>query len=199
MQKIGIKIIGLNEVMSKEIAKILQTFIIKGNYSIPFIIYQMQNEKIIELDINKDEEINSFINSMEEFDKKGISYCLYGLIDDKWEQVELDSFDLERIPEWQFIILRLVIVGYFIISFFKIFTIYDWYTITYELNGIISAIGAIVTAFIPIVSSLFSYWSATELWHWNSYFVLFIYFLYYLPIIIFIIYVIFFKLFYKDR
>ena len=201
MQKIGIKIIDLNEATPRNIAKALQSFIIEGDYSIPSIIHQMQNGEIIELDVSKEENMPEFISTTEEFDEEEIGYELYAFVEDKWEQRELDSFDLDRTPKWQLVTIGLVVMGYFVMSFFEIFAIYDWYSIRYEWSGILSAVGAMVTAFIPVVGSLFAYWSATELWQWNSYFTLFLYFWYYLPIIIFILYAILWilKLLYGDR
>lgn len=201
MQKIGIKIIDLSEATPKNIAQALQSFIIEGDYSIPSIIHQMQNEKIIELDVSKEENMPEFISTMEEFDEEEIGYELYAFVEEKWEERELESFDLNRTPEWQLMSIGLVVVGYFVMAFFEIFAIYDWYTIKYEWGSIISAVGAVVTAVIPVVGSLFAYWSATELWQWNSYFALFLYFWYYLPIVLLLLYSIFWiiKLFYGDR
>ncbi|RUM76811.1 MAG: hypothetical protein DSZ11_00010 [Sulfurovum sp.] len=201
MQKIGIKIIDLNKSTPRNIAKTLQSFIIEGDYSIPSIVYQMHNENIIELDVSKEENMPEFISTMGEFDEEEIEYQLYAFVEDKWEQRALDSFDLDRTPEWQLMTIGLVVIGYFVMAFFEIFAIYDWYSMRYELNGILSAVGAVVTAIIPLVGSLFSYWSATELWQWSGSFAFIFYFWYYLPILFLILYFIFWiiKIFYADR
>ena len=201
MQKIGIKIIDLNEATPRNIAKSLQSFIIEGDYAIFSIIHQMQNEKIIELDVSKEENMPEFISTTEEFDEEEIEYELYAFVEEKWEQRELESFDLDRTPAWQLMTIGLVVIGYFVMAFFEVFAIYDWYNIRYELSGIASSIGAVVTAVIPVVGSLFAYWSATELWQWNSYVALILYFWYYLPIVLFLIYAIFWilKLLYAER
>jgi len=188
MQKIGIKIIDLNEATPKNIAKALQSYIIEGDYALSSIIYQIQNREIVVLDVSNEENMPQFLVTAEDFDEEDIKYELYALVDGEWEKKDIDDFGLDRTPKWLVMTIGLVVIGYFVMAFFEIFAIYDWFTIKYELGGVISTIGAIITSIIPIAGSLFAYWTATEIWHWSSLFSFLLYFWYYIPIVGFILY-----------
>jgi len=69
------------------------------------------------------------------------------------------------------------------------------------MNSLVAMVVSAVTAFVPIVGSVFAYFGATELWHWNSTLTLFLYFWYYLPLIGFMLYLLWliFWIFFKDK
>ncbi len=201
MQKIGLKIINTNYVSYKSISQDLQRFILEGDYSIASIIQQLKEEEMIVLDISNEEHMPELEIIIEEFDDNDIEYQLYQEVEDEWKEVELDDLDLDRNPEWLIFIVGVAFVGYLLFSFIEIFAIYDWYIIKYDIPKFFSAIAGVVTAFIPLVGSLVAYWSATELWDWDSLNTIILYFWYYLPIVFFIIYLIgmVLKLIFADR
>ena len=201
MQKIGLKIINTNYVSYKSISQDLQRFILEGDYSIASIIQQLKNKEMIVLDISNEDHMPELEIIIEEFDDNDIKYQLYQEVEDKWEEVELDDLDLDRNPAWLIFIVGVAFVGYLLFSFVEIFAIYDWYSIKYDIPEFFSAIAGVVTAFIPVVGSLVAYWSATELWHWDSLNTIVLYFWYYLPVLFFIIYLIgmVLKLLFADR
>ena len=201
MQKIGLKIINTNYVSYKSISQDLQRFILEGDYSIASIIQQLKNQEMIVLDISNEDHMPELEIIIEEFDDNDIKYQLYQEVEDKWEEVELDDLDLDRNPAWLIFIVGVAFVGYLLFSFVEIFAIYDWYSIKYDIPEFFSAIAGVVTAFIPVVGSLVAYWSATELWHWDSLNTIVLYFWYYLPVLFFIIYLIgmVLKLLFADR
>ena len=156
---------------------------------------------MILLDVSNEEHMPELEIIIEEFDDNEIEYQLYQEIEERWEKVELDDLDLDQNPKWLIFIVGIAFVGYLLFSFIEIFSIYDWYSIKYDIPKFFSVIAGVVTAFIPLVGSLVAYWSATELWHWDSLNTIVLYFWYYLPILFFIIYLIgmVLKLLFADR
>jgi len=201
MQKIGLKIINTNYVQYKNISQDLQRFIIEGDYSISSIVMRLKNEEMIVLDVSNEEHMPELEIILEEFDDNDVAYQLYEERDDTWEEIEVDDLDLDKNPEWLIFIVGVAFVGYLLFSFVEIFAIYDWYSIKYDIPKFFSAIAGVVTAFIPVVGSVVAYWSATELWHWDSLNTIILYFWYYLPVLFFIIYLIgmVFKLLFVER
>lgn len=190
MQKIAIKVINSPEVTYKYIALHLQRFILEGDYRISSICEQLLGQELIELDISIEENMPEFTSVIEEFFENKVEYQLYKKVDTIWEESELDEFNLDRTPFWLTLIIGITLLSYFIIGLIQTSAIYNIYNSKYEIYGLFSAIGAVVTAYIPLLGSMVAYNSAIELWNWHWYNALFIFFIYYLPLIAFIFYLI---------
>jgi len=188
MQKIAIKVINSPEVTYKYIALHLQRFILEGDYRISSICEQLLGQELIELDISIEENMPEFTSVIEEFFENKVEYQLYKKVDTIWEESELDEFNLDRTPFWLTLIIGITLLSYFIIGLIQTSAIYNIYNSKYEIYGLFSAIGAVVTAYIPLLGSMVAYNSAIELWNWHWYNALFIFFIYYLPLIAFIFY-----------
>jgi len=201
MQKIAIQIIDRSEVTYKDIALHLQRFIIEGDYRISVIYEQIANQELIELDVSNEENMPEFTTLIEEFDEEEVGYQLYKRVDEVWEESELDNLGLDRTPLWLTLIISIALIGYFVVGLIQTSSIYNLYTTKYEIYGLFSAVGAVITAYTPLLGSIVAYNSATELWNWQWYNALFIFFFYYLPIIGFILYLIgiIIKAFFSDR
>jgi hypothetical protein len=201
MKKIAIKILECEEYELDSIAREFQSYIIEGDYSTSAIKRQILNNEMIELDISMNEKMPEFSNLSEKFDDEMIEYELYKQVDEIWEVATLEELEIDRTPKWILVIVSFALVSYFIISIFEIFAIYDWYAFKYEIDGVVGFVLSAVTAFIPIAGSVVAYWSATELWQWNSLYALAFYFFYYLPLIGFLLYLVglVLKLLYEDR
>ena len=190
MHKIAIKVINSPEVTYKYIALHLQRFILEGDYRISSICEQLLGQELIELDISIEENMPEFTSVIEEFFENKVEYQLYKKVDTIWEESELDEFNLDRTPFWLTLIIGITLLSYFIIGLIQTSAIYNIYNSKYEIYGLFSAIGAVVTAYIPLLGSMVAYNSAIELWNWHWYNALFIFFIYYLPLIAFIFYLI---------
>ena len=190
MQKIAIKVINSPEVTYKYIALHLQRFILEGDYRISSICEQLLGQELIELDISIEENMPEFTSVIEEFFENKVEYQLYKKVDTIWEESELDEFNLDRTPFWLTLIIGITLLSYFIIGLIQTSAIYNIYNSKYEIYGLFSAIGAVLTAYIPLLGSMVAYNSAIELWNWHWYNALFIFFIYYLPLIAFIFYLI---------
>ncbi|SFV64981.1 hypothetical protein MNB_SV-14-1531 [hydrothermal vent metagenome] len=179
----------------------LQRFIIEGDYRLSSIIEKLKEKKLIELDVSNEEKMPEFTIVAEEFDNAEIEYKLYKKIDEVWEESELDDLDLDRTPLWLILLFGMVFISYFVVGLIQSSAIYNLYNTKYEIYGLFSAIGAVITAYIPILGSIVAYNSATELWNWSWYNALFIFFFYYLPLFGFIVYIlwIILKAYYSDR
>jgi len=201
MQKIGIKFINIEFENGRGIAKNLQSFIIEGDYTISSIVDQLEKEKMIVLDVSKEDNMPEFTVTLEGFDEEEIGYKLYQEVNENWEETSLDNLDLDRTPQWLIWTIGLVLLSYFVVALIETSAIYNWYSIKYEIDGIFAGIGAFITAFTPIVGSVIAYWSATELWQWQWYNALFIFFFYYLPLVGFIFYLVWaiLKALYMDK
>jgi hypothetical protein len=201
MQKIAIQIVDSSEVTYKGIALHLQRFIIEGDYRTSIIYEQIANQELIELDVSNEENMPEFTTLIEEFDEEEIGYLLYKRVDEVWEESKLDELGLDRTPLWLTLIISIALIGYFVVGLIQTSAIYNLYTTKYEIYGLFSAIGAVITAYTPLLGSIIAYNSATELWNWQWYNALFIFFFYYLPIIGFILYLIWIiiKAFFSDR
>lgn len=191
MQKIGIKIINIDEVELKSISQTLQLFILEGDYSINSIIKKIKEDKIVELDIDTDDGMPDFIQSLEDWDDELIEYQLYKLEDNKYKEITRDNLETMLTPNWISNIVVISLLGYFVMIFFEIFAIYDLYHITYKLDTISSSISSIVTAIIPILGSIMAYISATTLWDWGAIKAIVIYFWYYIPLLSFFLYLLY--------
>jgi len=180
----------------REIAVHLQPFIIYGDYAIASIMHQVQTQEIIALEVSKNKKMPDITSVIEDvFDEnKEIDYTLYQWTEESWKESDLYDLDVDRTPRWIYITIGLSFIAYILIGFVEIFAIYDWYTIKYEMGAFTATMGATLTAFVPILGSLFAYWSATELWEWDRLNAFLFYFFYYLPLLIGLIYLIFFIL-----
>ncbi len=201
MQKIAIKITDTSEIPYKDIALHLQRFIIEGDYRLSSIVEELQEKKLIELDVSNEENMPEFITLAEEFDNAEVEYQLYKKIDEVWKESELDDLDLDRTPLWLTLLIGMTLIAYFVVGLIETSAIYNLYSTKYEIYGLFSAIGAVLTAYTPILGSLVAYNSAIELWNWSWYNALFIFFFYYLPLLGFIVYLIgvVLKALYSDR
>jgi hypothetical protein len=201
MQKIAIEITDISEISYKEIALHLQRFIIEGDYRISSIVEKIKNNKLVELDVSNEENMPELTIMLEEFDNVEIEYQLYKKVDEVWQESELDDLDLDRTPVWLTLLVSLTLITYFVVGLIQTSAIYNLYSTSYEIYGLFSAIGAVLTAYIPILGSIVAYTSAIELWNWSWYNALFIFFFSYLPVLGFIVYLIWIvlKALYSDR
>jgi len=201
MQKIAIKILNSPEIIYKDVALHLQRFIIEGDYRLSVIYEQVVNQEIIELDVFNEENMPEFTEVLEEFDSEDIVYQLYKEVDEVWKESELDDLDLDRTPLWLNLLVGMTLIVYFTVGLIQTSAIYNLYSTSYEIYGLFSAIGAVLTAYTPILGSIVAYTSATELWNWSWYNALLIFFFSYLPVFGFIVYVIWLvlKALYSDR
>jgi len=188
MIKVGIEFTTLDAESHLNVAQDLQRFIVEDEYAIGTIVQKLQEKKMVVLDVSNEKNMPDLTTVLEAFDEDEVEYKLFKVKNNDWDLCELSDLNLDRNSEWLLALMGIAIVGYLGCSFFEIFAIYDLYSIKYEHNGIFAAIGATVTAFIPLVGSVFAYLGATELWHWGTYITLFLYFWYYLPIIGFLFY-----------
>jgi len=189
MDKIGIKIIDIDEFKIKSVAQTLQRFIIEGDYSISTILKQIQDQDIISLDISKEEKMPEFTSVAEEFDELGVEYKLYKREKNNlWKESKIEDLNLYRVPKLLMLSISIVILGYFVMGVIGAFTITDLYHTKYGFDYIVSFVGAFVTSFIPLVGSIVAYISATELWQWSSLKASIYFFLYYTPIILYLLY-----------
>ena len=201
MQKIAIEITDISEISYKEIALHLQRFIIEGDYRISSIVEKIKNNELVELDVSNEENMPELTIMLEEFDNVEIEYQLYKKVDEVWQESELDDLDLDRTPVWLTLLVSLTLITYFVVGLIQTSAIYNLYSASYEIYGLFSAIGAVLTAYIPILGSIVAYTSAIELWNWSWYNALFIFFFSYLPVLGFIVYLIWIvlKALYSDR
>lgn len=201
MQKIAIEITDISEISYKEIALHLQRFIIEGDYRISSIVEKIKNNELVELDVSNEENMPELTIMLEEFDNVEIEYQLYKKVDEVWQESELDDLDLDRTPVWLTLLVSLTLITYFVVGLIQTSAIYNLYSTSYEIYGLFSAIGAVLTAYIPILGSIVAYTSAIELWNWSWYNALFIFFFSYLPVLGFIVYLIWIvlKALYSDR
>jgi hypothetical protein len=201
MQKIAIEITDISEISYKEIALHLQRFIIEGDYRIYSIVEKIKNNELVELDVSNEENMPELTIMLEEFDNVEIEYQLYKKVDEVWQESELDDLDLDRTPVWLTLLVSLTLITYFVVGLIQTSAIYNLYSTSYEIYGLFSAIGAVLTAYIPILGSIVAYTSAIELWNWSWYNALFIFFFSYLPVLGFIVYLIWIvlKALYSDR
>jgi len=201
MQKIAIKIIHTSEVEYKDIALHLQRFIIEGDYRLSSIIKKIKEHTLLELDVSNEENMPELTALAEEFDNAKIEYQLYKQVDEVWKESELDDLDLDRTPLWLTLLVSVTLIAYFTVGLIQTSAIYNLYSTSYEIYGLFSAIGAVLTAYIPILGSIVAYISATELWNWSWYNAFFIFFFSYLPVLGFIVYLIgvVLKALYSDR
>jgi hypothetical protein len=201
MQKIAIKIIHTSEVEYKDIALHLQRFIIEGDYRLSAIIKQIEEQTLLELDVSNEENMPELTDLVEEFDNAEIEYQLYKKVDEVWKESKLDDLDLDRTPLWLNLLVGMTLIAYFTVGLIQTSAIYNLYNTNYEIYGLFSAIGAVLTAYTPILGSIVAYTSATELWNWSWYNALLIFFFSYLPVFGFIVYVIWLvlKALYSDR
>jgi len=201
MQKIGIEFTNLESNDARVVAKNLQSFILEGDYAISSILEQLEEEKMIVLDVSKEENMPEFTVTIEGFNEEGIEHILYKRENEAWEETGIEDLDLERNPLWLIWIIGLALLGYFVVGLIETSAIYNLYTVKYEIHGLIAGVGALITAYIPLVGSVVAYGSAIELWHWQWYNALFIFFFYYLPLLGFLLYLIWvvLKAFYADR
>jgi hypothetical protein len=201
MQQIGIRFINIEVENAHSIAKNLQSFIIEGDYSIPFILQQLQNEERIVLDVSNEKNMPEFTVTVEGFDKDEIEYELYKEVNGDWNKTNLEDLDLNRNPQWLIWMIGLALLAYFVVGLIETSAIYNLYTVKHEINSFFAGVGALITAYIPIVGSVVAYDSAIELWHWSWYNALFIFFFYYLPLLGFILYLIWvvLKALYEDK
>jgi hypothetical protein len=201
MQKIAIEITDISEISYKEIALHLQRFIIEGDYRISSIVEKIKNNELVELDVSNEENMPELTIMLEEFDNAEIEYQLYKKVDEVWQESELDDLDLDRTPVWLTLLVSLTLITYFVVGLIQTSAIYNLYSTSYEIYGLFSAIGAVLTAYIPILGSIVAYTSAIELWNWSWYNALFIFFFSYLPVLGFIVYLIWIvlKALYSDR
>jgi len=200
MIKVGMEFKHLEEEVLLEVAQNLQRFIVEDDYAIATIIQKLQAKKMVVLDVTNEENMPDLATVLESFDEEEIEYKLFREKNNDWDLCELSDLDLER-DRWLNLLIGTALIGYFIFSFFEIFAIYDWFTIKYEMNSFVAMVVSAITAFVPIVGSVFAYFGATELWHWNSILTLFLYFWYYLPLIGFIFYLLWliFWIFFKEK
>ena len=201
MQKIAIKITDTSEIPYQDIALHLQRFIIEGDYRLSSIVEKVKEKKLIELDVSNEENMPEFTTLAEEFTDAEIEYQLYKKIDEVWKESKLDELDLDRTPLWLTLLIGMTLIAYFVVGLIETSAIYNLYSTKYEIYGLFSAIGAVVTAYTPILGSIVAYNSAVELWNWSWYNALFIFFFYYLPLVGFIIYIfwLIIKAYYSDR
>ena len=57
-----------------------------------------------------------------------------------------------------------------------------------DLHGLLAAPVALIVGFVPGLGSLISYWTATEIWHWESWQAIAAFFWYYLPLVFIVIF-----------
>lgn len=57
---------------------------------------------------------------------------------------------------------------YLIMGCFEVVTTYQWLTIKLDWHGLLAAPVGLLIGFTPGLGSLVSYWTATELWGWDS-------------------------------
>ena len=191
MQKIGIKIINIDEIDIKSVAMSLQLFIIDGDYKINSIIQQIKNQNIVVLDVSKEDNMPDFTDIAEEFDESNIEYKLYKNRNNSWKETTLDDLNLYRVPKLIMLSVIVVLLGYIVMGLIGTFCITNFYHTKYEFDYFIAFIGGAITSFIPIVGSTLSYISATELWHWSSLKASILFFGYYLPIVLFLLYILY--------
>ena len=182
MIKVGIQFDDLEEESYYDMAKQLQRFIVEDSYALSAIVEQLQAQKMVVLDVSREEYMPDLTTLVEELEEEEIAYQLFKAKNNDWDACEISDLDLVR-DRWLVRLLMVTVLGYFIFSCFEIFAIYDWFTTEYEMYAPLAVVVAGVTAFIPSVGSVFAYFGATELWHWNSIFVLCLYFWYYLPVL----------------
>lgn len=187
MHKLKITIDKNQELDVVVLAKELQRFIIEDDYALGTIVKKLEQGKRIALDVSVEKNMPDFQELIESFDEDEVAYSLFQFKDGEWSSCTLDELDLERNRLLVFMI-GLAILGYLATSFVEIFFIYDWYTQKYEFSGIFATIGATITAYVPVVGSLFAYWSATELAQHDALNMFLLFFWYYTPVVGFFLY-----------
>jgi len=107
-----------------------------------------------------------------------------------FSEEDIEQGEEER-SKWKTILGGLWSVGFFCMSIFEMFAIYDWLVWKYELNTFLSVVASIVAGFTPVLNSLLAYFGATEVWGWDNLSAIAVFFWYYLPLVLIFLFSVF--------